>query len=942
MESLLREVASETPDPARAFRNLERLIQQSPEFIDGHRHAIVTVARLFAHSQFLADSCIADPSRLSDALGHFHVPVQKHDIRSRAADMIESIRDEQQTSLFKQRAMKLLRDLKKHYLLIITMRDIAGMTTLQECMSELSALSEAIVEYALEMSSTLMRRKFGLLRNNAFSVIGMGKMGSGELNYSSDIDIITVYLTEAGASTGILNQFGMRHNKISAREYYSILTETMSALIQTATEDGIAYRVDLRLRPNGQKGALSLDLPSYHAYYEAWGKTWERVALIRARPVAGDGVLGESFLRTIEPFVWKRSIDFNDIEEIRELKKKIDTIADINDIKRGYGGIREIEFFVQTFQLLFGGERKHLRAGFLVAILEELRRDGFLTVEEVKILTESYLLLRRIEHFLQMKDDMQTYTLPSETEEMRILSRKMNFEHERDFLTNLKVMRFKVRDMYHSLLGETESTCETLHDLIDELPDNAILDYLNFKGFIHPSDALKNIRHLREQVSTGKTLRERTLLRKVIPACLEGIMHTVRKDRALATFVSFMHRIGHHESYTDLLMQRNDTREAIIEIFASSSYLSLILLNTDNLEGIFEYPAARAGFRSSGEHLVEMLSRSADPLRTIREFKKVEELKYGMSYLMHHFDTYSFHHRLSMLADTIIRAVLSRLGALSHFAIIGLGGYGARDLSIGSDLDLLFISSRNELDRPNRARTIPENVAEEIIRFLTEYTDKGFAYKVDMRLRPDGSQGVLVQPMDGYQTYYHAAAQPWEIQSLLKARLIAGDMALLRRFFRLRKQVILRRGHEMSGHAMWQIRKRIVSEASKESSGFDIKNGPGGIKEIEFFVQYHQMKHAADKPDLIVHDTVSAFQRLKNYGILDGETADFLLQSYGFLKTVDTLLRLNEEDVVKADSELLDVMGRFLQMKSTDLLLKRIGDTRRQVYEIAQRYYEKE
>jgi glutamate-ammonia-ligase adenylyltransferase len=447
------------------------------------------------------------------------------------------------------------------------------------------------------------------------------------------------------------------------------------------------------------------------------------------------------------------------------------------------------------------------------------------------------------------------------------------------------------------------------------------------------------MRTLREQISTCKTSRERTLLRNTIPAFLELIIGSVRRDAALGTLVSFIDRVGHHESFIDLLLQRNDTREAIAEIFSTSSYLSRMLLSHGSLEAIFEYPNMHTDLRSSGELLSAALSRTADPLAAIREFKSTEELRCGMPFLKGLLNACAFTHRLSMLADTIIRAIVSFFRAEHDFAVIGLGAYGARELNIGSDLDLLFISSGDGMQRANMPSSSAGGVAHELIRFLSGYTEKGFAYKTDMRLRPDGSAGILANNIEGYKSYYFSAAQPWEVQSLLRARPVAGDMRLLREFMQIRKQVVLQRGQEVQGSVIQAMRRRIIEEVSKESSGYDIKNGPGGIKEIEFLIQYLQMKHAEGRPDLIVHDTNYAFQRLGKYAILDRKTGDFLLQSHGFLKAVDTLLRLNDEVVVRADSELLGVIGRFLQMKSTDLLLKRIDETRQKVYRIAQTRY---
>jgi glutamate-ammonia-ligase adenylyltransferase len=939
INNLIQEASGRTPDPERAFKNLEKFSQEAPEIIEEHKQQIESIARLFAHSQFLADYSIRNPLSLSRALKNHSIAIDKQKILTEAYTAYSMFRNEERIALYKERAMNLLRQVKKDYLVFITLKDISGITSLNECMSELSILSEAIIELALDMAFTLMRRKYGLLRENAFSLIGMGKLGAGELNYSSDIDIITIYRSEDSISTGILNPFGIRHNKISSHEYFCTLTEILTNLLQSPTEDGIAYRVDLRLRPNGQKGALSLSLDSYRSYYESWGKTWERIALIRARPIAGDYVFGEKFLSAIEPFVWKRSMDYNDIEEVRELKKKIDAICDMNDIKRGYGGIREIEFFVHTFQLLYGGERKNLQKSSLITVLEELLQEDLLSRDDVRTLSESYIFLRRIEHILQMKDDMQVYSLPAQPEELEILSRKMHFEDKTAFTAELRLRRLKVRDMYNSLLGETDTTQEIMLSLPDELPEDSILDYLSFKGFKNPGFALKNMNALLEQISIGKTIRERTLLRKTISAFLENVVKSPNKDRALSMLVTFIQKTGNHESFIDLLMKRNDTREIIIGTFSTSTYLTRLLLNLENLEGIFEYPDIRIDFKSLQERLITAIDHTGDPLNALREFKAIEELKSGMLFLKGFLDTYGFMHKLSMLADIIIRAISRYLCADKGFAVIGIGGFGARELNIGSDLDLLFVNSCDEISRHREIPHREKGIAEELIRYLSEYTEKGFVYKVDLRLRPDGSRGMLMNDIDGYRNYYLKSAQPWEIQSLIRTRPVAGDMNLLRAFQQLRRQIIILKGGDISGFDIKSMRKRIIREISKESSGYDLKNGPGGIKEMEFLTQYLQLKHAASKPALIIHNTVTAIRRLMKYKMIERDKGEFLLYAYRFLKTVDTLLRLNEKDVLKTNSELIDIITTFLNLKSKDELTKNIEDIRQKVIKVTRRFY---
>jgi glutamate-ammonia-ligase adenylyltransferase len=428
------------------------------------------------------------------------------------------------------------------------------------------------------------------------------------------------------------------------------------------------------------------------------------------------------------------------------------------------------------------------------------------------------------------------------------------------------------------------------------------------------------------------------LLRKVVPPFLDEVFKAANKDRALTQLLAFIDKIGGHEAYTELLQQRKDTREAIVQTFSASIYLTRLLLKLENLEGVFEFPDIRMNFRSMQERLIAMFPYN-DPLKVIRDFKAAEELKAGMLFLNGHKDAYGLMDTLSSVADVIMRAVVNLLCADKGFAVIGSGGYGAGELNFGSDLDLMFIHIPGDASLPDSQCPNPGTFAEEFIKILTEYTDSGVAYKVDMRLRPDGSRGVLMNDIAGYSAYYFKSAQPWEIQSLLKARPIAGDRCLISVFNELRKNVIRRRRREIDGAGIKAMRHRIVRELSKERQGYDIKLGPGGIKEIEFIVQFLQLKYADIFPDIILHNTRAALKRLILHKLIDGKTGDVLLQSHRFLRTIDILLRLNGEDVLKTNSEFPDIIIKFLNLKSHDELIEKIESIRRQLYQIASMLY---
>lgn len=918
METTIKNEVLKTPDPERSLRNLEKLIEVYPHLNELSGEEIGKICLLFSCSQFLADYCITCPDILYKELRNSYLPLTRKEILSEAKDDLRQ----------RHEIMKFLRNIRKRFYLRLTLRYLSGITDIEISMKELTILAEAIIQVALDYAILLMREKYGDIDNGKITVIALGKLGASELNYSSDIDIISLYRSDDSYSSGILLPSGVRVNKIHSHEYFCKLTELLVSLLQTRTEDGIAYRVDLRLRPNGQKGDISLPIESALSYYESWGKTWERMAMIRARPVAGDIHLGETFLDSITPFVWKRSIDYTDIDEIRDLKRKIDSIADINDIKRGYGGIREIEFFVHTFQLLNGGRKERLRTPKLIEAVSGLVSEGFITDLDAETLINTYLFLRRLEHFLQMRDDLQTHSLPSRSEDMEIISRMMGYRDQKEFLSTLKIKRIQVRDMYNSLLGDKEIPVEDMWIFDEELTDSALREYLIFKGFYDLEKALRNMIGMREYISFKKTIRERLLLRKTIPPFVNRIFGSVNKDIALTNLTSFLEKIGNYESYLDLLSKRRDTIEAVADAFCYSSYLTSLILSLDNLEGLFEYPDIRLDYRALKRRLKELLDMSEDPQNSLRESKASEELKIGLLFTSKRIDMNRLSRNLTILADTILRALSDHL-KLKHFSIIGLGRYGAKELTFGSDLDLIFVSSSENAYK----------VAEEIIRFLSEHKEKGIVYRVDTRLRPDGSKGLLVNDISGYRNYYREHAHSWELQSLLKARPVAGDKALLRSFYSLKKEVIKEKGVTVNASEIIEMRKKIIEHVSRDRSRYDIKHGSGGIEEIEFAVQYLQLKNSRDYPDLITFSTDVALRRLIRHGIIKPEIGGTLFRFLWLLRTVETVLRLNGEYVLRKESVVSDIIARYLDLPSGESLFERLENVRSEINKIVVTLY---
>ncbi|VAX27433.1 Glutamate-ammonia-ligase adenylyltransferase [hydrothermal vent metagenome] len=868
---------------------------------------------------------MANPEELLAALKEIKRPVSKDLLLERISSEITP--DEQRDI---ESMMKALRGFKKRYLLRITLRDITGETGILSSMDELTLLAEALISLSLQWSLRINHQRFGEPANAVITVIGLGKLGGAELNYSSDVDLIAVYSQGDDQTSGILNPSGVRVNRISNHEFYCRVVELLNRMLSLPTEDGIAYRVDLRLRPQGQKGELTLPLDSCRTYYESWGRTWERMVLIRARPVAGDPGLGQKFMEAISPFVWRKSLDFSEIEEIRGLKKRIDSTFSRDDIKRGYGGIREIEFFVQTFQLIYGGDNRGLRTHRLFNAIQVLRWLKLVPQEDLTVLWDNYLYLRRLEHYLQMKEDLQTHTLPASGSETEVLARKMGFYSAAEFLADLRLRRMKVKNMYNSLLGTEEDLhAETLALLEGDLADDELMGYLSFRGVNAPQAGIIHLRNVREQMRTFKTQKERAVLRRVVPQFLEKAFNAESPDRVLKGLESFMAVLGEKEAYLTGVAEHKGLIDAMVKLFSLSSYLSRVFLSSNRyLDTLVEGLIIRKTKKLVEEELRRNVRFGEGFMEAIGEYRRAEEIRLGLFFLMDVLTIHDLLRYLSHLADAIIGIILERINSNQGLSIIGLGKLGGRELTFGSDLDIIFLS-----DIPDGVRT-----AESVIKTLTTYTDKGMLYNVDVRLRPDGSKGALVKDLAGYRNYYLRSAHPWELQALLRARPVAGDMRAGKAFLEMGREVLMQRGKEVRREDIHAMRERIVRELSQESAGMDIKLGPGGIEEIEFHVQFLQLQHVREKPEILVQNTPVAINRLAKKGILDVKERETLFNAYEYYRRLETFLRLNEENVIVRDSGIAELAGIFMGHGSREEFLSRLGELRSSVLKVTGLY----
>lgn len=923
----LEDAASATPDPDRSLTNLRSFCDRNPQYIERLKENIRPVSLLFSFSQFLSNFAISNPEVLFDSIHERYKPIDKAGVGASLREEIMKLPGQSMKML-----LSIARNFKKRYLLLITLRDILNIADIVETMLELSLLADAVVEESLRILKARMKETYGEPADDSFSVIAVGKLGGEELNFSSDIDVLYVYGNAEGETSGVMTSGGIVKNRVSNHEYYCKLGENLNRFLATNTEDGFVYRVDTRLRPEGQRGSLAQSISAYEMYYESWGRAWERAVLLRARPIAGDTHLGDSFIEMIKPFVYRKYLDFSAIDEIRRMKTRIDETFRKNDIKRGYGGIREIEFFVHALQLIYGGREPLLRERSILRGLHRLLQKGLIGHEDCSILSGSYVFLRRLEHRLQQLNDMQTHSIPSEDKEIAALSRRMGFPDRASFVSELEGRRRMVRKIYDSLFMEANrGASETLIFFSEDVSDSELRDALSSYPLRDVERAIRIIRQIRDSTYTFQTIRGRRLLGEVLPAFLLEALKKKNPDDTINNLQPFAMLLALEESYLELFAENKALIPALTSIFSRSKYLSMsIVKRLDYIELLGHEMFLKRTLSSLKKELAETIAAGKPLPDALRMLRQMEEIRLGLLFLEKRIDTVRLMKGLSKTAEAIVSACIDGYGG-DRFVVIGMGKAGGRELTFASDLDLIFVCEGEIKDSHVKA-------AERVIRLLTSYTKDGIAYRVDVRLRPDGAKGPLVSTIDSLGSYYLSAARFWELQALLKARTIAGDRVTRSNFMEIRRECLKRMGKGISASDIRAMRERIQRELSKEADGCDIKLGPGGIEELEFTLQYLQLSNCHKSDKLLVQGTLDAIRRLNITGVIDAETAGFMKETYLFYRTLESLLRLKGEQVVRRDAALISDVSEFMGFEDDEDFLRHLQERRGRVRGMFERF----
>lgn len=740
----------------------------------------------------------------------------------------------------------------------------------------------------------------GVDRDCELTVIGMGKLGGRELNFSSDVDVIYVYSSDAGAA-------GER----SLHEYYAELCRKVTAAISELTADEFVFRVDLRLRPEGSRGAIANSLPSTERYYEAWGRPWERQAWLKARPCAGSRALGDEVMRTLEPFIHPRHTSPAVIAEVAELNRKIKAELDSSgvdsgfDVKNGIGGIREVEFFVQALQLVHAGHRRELRARGTLAALDQLLFTGLITDAEHRELADAYRVLRRLEHGLQLETGRQTQRLPGDARRLELYARRMGYADAAALRDHLRALTGPVAALFASLGSDDEGPPPDIHVLLDfDAPPERAREALARLGFDDVDQALHQLEYGRRKPLSPIGPSAEGAAARVAPDLLWAIATSPDPDQALGFLVELISRRGSWSALWRLFADNRAAMQLVASVMGSSAYLSRQFVNHPELiDGLLQSGRATARLAhddidaSVGRRLAQAPEGDEEAAwSALAAAKQAHVLRVGLGDIAGDLKTLDVSQQLTAIADVCLRrayamvsdSVAARYGAGGALAVLGLGKLGGGELGYASDLDLVFVHDDGaDVELASR-------IARRLMSALHAMHPGGRLYETDARLRPDGTRGMLVVSVSGWERYHRDSAQLWERQALIKLRAVAGDAALGARVEELARAFVYAPPHDRAALAstIRGMRDRIERELGGGPDAMDLKAGRGGLIDAEFAAQYLQLAYGAEHAELRTRATVPALRAAAALVVADPDACAVLADGYEFLRALEQRIRI--------------------------------------------------
>ncbi|MDB5969464.1 MAG: glutamate-ammonia-ligase adenylyltransferase [Hydrocarboniphaga sp.] len=890
------------------------------------------IERACAASRFLQRAVERHPSWLGDG----SLVAARH-AGGMAAELAAALADMQDES----GVMRLLRTVREREMARIACRDLCGLAELDETLGDLSELAEVCLRAALDFALTQLRQRYGEPRDAAGKrvqpvVLGMGKLGGRELNFSSDIDLIFCH-----TAPGETDDCGSGSGALDNAEFFKRAAQSVTRLLSERTEHGFVFRVDLMLRPFGSAGPVSIAIDAAEDYYQEHGREWERYALIKARPVAGDIQAGLEFLRSLRPFVYRRYLDFNAIGSLRALKKLIaDDVArrrQDDNVKLGTGGIRELEFIAQSFQLVRGGQEAPLRDTRLRPVLRWLGQTGYLSPETAQRLDQHYVFLRRLENAIQMYADEQTHSLPHNEEARQALCLALGFAGWSELSLRFAEVRAQVHEEFRRIFAEPgDQQAEVglagwLVELWNE-PEGQPLapDAAGFgDAAAKVTKALRDLRDSRSVGSLSPASQQR--LQQLLPLLIEEAQRHADPALAAVRTLAVVQAIGGRSTYLTLLRESAVARDHLVRLCAASPWISQLLAsNPGLLDTLLDTralyaPPDREGIR---QDLAEVLSHiPVDEVEAgmdaLRRFRLETTLRIAACDVAGSLPVVQVSDRLTWLAEAVLQAAFDRayteLGKTygeplrlddtrAGLCALAYGKFGGIEMGYGSDLDLVFIHDCDAPERDTRGgersivgSTFMVRWAQRVIHWLATLTPAGRAYEVDLELRPSGRSGLAVVSVEGFSEYQRREAWTWEHQALTRARPVAGSPAIGARLEALRRDVLCQpRDAEKLRADIRDMRARMRAKLERREPGcWDIKQGEGGLIDIEFITQYLLLREAPRAPALVEYsDNWRQLEALTVAGVITPGDRDALIQAYRVLRAWSHARGLQQQPVV--------------------------------------------
>lgn len=789
-------------------------------------------------------------------------------------------------------------------------RDLFGLDDVDATLAGSTRLAESCLQIALDALEAEFAARHGAIRAADGSVqrlvvFGLGKLGGGELNFSSDVDLVYAY-PQGGESDGT--------RTLAAEDYFARLGQRLAKLLDETTADGFCHRVDLRLRPFGNAGRVALSFAGMDQYFQREGRDWERYAWLKARAVAGDIAAGEQWLESLRPFIYRRYLDYTALDGLRAMKAAI--AAEVarremaDDIKRGPGGIREIEFLVQALQLIRGGREARLRERRLLPALRALVATRQVTEENGVVLATAYRFLRRVENRLQMLRDAQTHALPQDEEDRLRIAVGLGYAGWSALSTELERQRACVAAEFAALLAprHRQAAPDVLTRYWRALPQGGEMELLAQAGFQDADAADATLRDF-SQSGRVKLLSDsaRARLDRVLPALLESAAQSAQPDAALKRLLGLLQAILRRTSYLALLDEQPGALARLVDVLARSALLAerltlYPLLLDELLDTRVGGPLPdRQALREECENA---LSSGDDPetvLNVLNESRLALSFRIAQAALDRRQPAVDSTRQLAWLADAVV-IVAVRMAeeqvAAAHgtvpggrFAVIGYGSLGGVELGFGSDLDLVFLydaeaGQMSDGPRPLDAPRWFARLAQKIVALLGTTTNGGRLYDIDVRLRPDGAKGSLVSSLASYVEYQRERAWTWEHQALVRARGVTGDAGLLEAFESVRAQTLTgARDADVLREDVTKMRMRMRAELDRsDAARFDLKQGEGGLVDLEFLLQYRVLARAVEHPGLLApRDTPGLIDALQGVGEFDPAQAQVLHEAHATL-----------------------------------------------------------